>query len=58
MLNKIYKWWTRKWSNWEHYQVIHINYSNMDGSYYKKTFQIMKRTSNDGLTEYKRILII
>lgn len=44
MIDSIKKWWNRKWSNWElDSEGIWINYI------------VLRRTSNDGLIEFKKI---
>jgi hypothetical protein len=56
MLDTILKWWNRKWSNWE-LDTPDCKVFNDDIS--KRPFQVYdryKRTSNDGLVEYKRII--
>jgi hypothetical protein len=42
MKDLIKKWWNREWSNWETYYTGHWKI-------------ILKRTSNDGLVEFKII---
>ena len=42
MLDKINKWWNRKWSNWE---ILKEDYK----------YATLRRISNDGLIEYKTI---
>ena len=44
MIDDIKKWWNRKWSNWEFYSKSEWNY-----------WIILRRTSNDGLIEFKKI---
>ena len=44
MIDYVKKWWKRKWSNWEYDSESHWNY-----------YIILKRTSNDGLIEFKKI---
>jgi len=44
MRDYISKWWNRKWSNWEYYSKSEWNFCI-----------ILKRTSNDGLIQFKRI---
>jgi hypothetical protein len=56
MLDTILKWWNRKWSNWE-LDTPDCKVFNDDES--KRPWQIYdryKRTSNDGLVEYKKII--
>jgi hypothetical protein len=44
MRDAISKWWNRKWSNWE-----------IDSEREWNWYIILKRTSNDGLIQFKRI---
>ena len=44
MIDDIKKWWNRKWSNWEFDSKSEWNY-----------YIILKRTSNDGLIQFKKI---
>jgi len=44
MKDSIKKWWNREWSNWEIDYIVHWKI-------------IIKRTSNDGLIEFKTIYI-
>jgi hypothetical protein len=48
MLDKIKKWWNREWSKW-----------NVEREYFSwsklRTYIVLKRTSNDGLIEFKTI---
>jgi hypothetical protein len=48
MKDSIKKWWNRKWGNWEHIQDL-TNYSG------ELSGIILKRTSNDGLVQFKKI---
>lgn len=48
MRDKIKKWWNREWSNWEK-EPESFNWGNF------KTYIVLKRTSNDGLIEFKLI---
>jgi len=48
MKDSIKKWWNRKWGNWEHIQDL-TNYSG------ELSGIILKRTSNDGLVQIKKI---
>jgi hypothetical protein len=56
MLDTILKWWNRKWSNWEldtiDCKVFADNKSKRPHTIYDR----YKRTSNDGLVEYKKII--
>lgn len=54
MWSKIKKWWNREWSNWESLDVINT-YNKFGGLIGKN--EILKRTSNDGLVEYKKLEI-
>ena len=55
MKNKILKWWNREWSNWKEYEYI---YSILRFGYKDKLTHIkLKRTSNDGLVEFKTVKI-
>jgi hypothetical protein len=49
MRDLISKWWNRKWSNWE-----------LDREYFSwhayNTYIVLKRTSNDGLIQFKEIV--
>jgi hypothetical protein len=44
MIDDIKKWWNRKWSNWE-----------IDSSSEWNWYIILRRTSNDGLLQFKKI---
>lgn len=44
MIDSINKWWNRKWSNWEFDSESKWNY-----------YIILRRTSNDGLIQFKQI---
>jgi hypothetical protein len=48
MLDTIKKWWNRKWSNWEEEN----EYFSFGGG---ATYIVIKRTSNDGLIEFKEL---
>lgn len=53
MKDKISKWWNRKWGIWEEYENI---YSMLDYGYKDELIAVkLKRTSNDGLIEFKII---
>jgi len=47
MKDKILKWWNRKWNNWEFVETI------KNGKNCPDIVKVYKRTSNDGLVEYK-----
>jgi hypothetical protein len=51
MKDTILKWWNREWSNWELDSQGQTYYTLADKGYYI----ILKRTSNDGLVEYKKV---
>jgi purine nucleoside permease len=51
MIDKLKKWWNRKWGNWKLDSVGQKYYTQSDNKHYI----ILKRTSNDGLVEFKRI---
>jgi hypothetical protein len=51
MLDLIKKWWNRKWSNWEEYQIITKTFG---GREIGKDL-ILKRVSSDGNIQYKKI---
>jgi hypothetical protein len=53
MTDKIKKWWNRKWSNWEIHRDDFKYDINRDIDWKKIT--TLKRTSNDGLIEYKTV---
>lgn len=56
-LDSISKWWNRKWSNWE-YDGIQNVYSSEDWNKLPHTtYEIYKRTSNDGLVQIKKVKI-
>ena len=44
MKDSIKKWWNREWSCWEIDSISEWNY-----------FIILKRTSNDGLIQFKKV---
>jgi hypothetical protein len=48
MKDLIKKWWNRKWGNWEHIQDLTYSTGELSGI-------ILKRTSNDGLVQFKKI---
>jgi hypothetical protein len=48
MKDSIKKWWNRKWSNWEHIQDLTYSTGELSGV-------ILKRTSNDGLVQIKKV---
>lgn len=53
MKDRIKKWWNRKWTNWEHYDTI-------DTKIIERVIHrdlILKRVSNDGLVELKKIKV-
>lgn len=54
MYDKLVKWWNRTWSNWEFYETIKV-YGTGRNTYPVEIYDIYKRTSNDGLVEYKKI---
>lgn len=54
MYDKLEKWWNRKWSNWEFFETMNV-WGAEGGKYPIQIYHIYKRTSNDGLVEYKRI---
>ena len=51
MKDLILKWWNREWSNWEldHNGQDYFTLSN------KNYYIVLKRTSNDGLIQFKKI---
>lgn len=51
MKDTILKWWNRKWSNWEQDSVGQKYYTLSP----KEHYIILKRTSNDGLVQYKKV---
>ena len=53
MLDKINKWWNRKWSNWEIFKEDYKYDINRDTDW--KMITTLRRTSNDGLIEYKSV---
>jgi hypothetical protein len=53
MLDNLKKWWNRKWSNWEHYDTIDNNI--LDRTIHRDL--ILRRVSNDGLVELKKIKV-
>ena len=57
MRDTIKKWWNRTWSNWEEFEGQYQNYSTPDGLATYLSFIKLKRTSNDGLIEFKKIKI-
>jgi hypothetical protein len=48
MKDSIKKWWNRKWDNWEHIQDLTYSTGELSGI-------ILKRRSNDGLVQFKKI---
>ena len=44
MIDDIKKWWNRRWSNWEFDSTGEWNW-----------YIILRRTSNDGLIQFKKI---
>ncbi len=53
MLDKINKWWNRKWSNWE---ILKEDYKyDINRQTDWKMITTLRRISNDGLIEYKTI---
>lgn len=53
MLDKINKWWNRKWSNWEVFKEDYKYDINRDTNW--KMITTLKRISNDGVVEYKTV---
>ena len=54
MRDLIKKWWNRTWTNWEfdsENKVFLTEVSKRPNAVY----EVYKRTSNDGLVEYKKI---
>ncbi len=51
MKNLILKWWNREWSNWELYHEAQDYFTTANKNYYV----VLKRTSNDGLVQFKKI---
>ena len=51
MKDTILKWWNRKWSNWELDSVGQKYYTLSPKGHYI----VLKRTSNDGLVQYRKI---
>ena len=51
MIDRLVKWLNRKWSNWEQDSVGQVYYTIEP----KKHYIILKRTSNDGLVEFKKV---
>lgn len=51
MKDTILKWWNRKWSSWELDSVGQKYYTLSTKGHYI----ILKRTSNDGLVQYRKI---
>ena len=51
MLDKIKKWWNRKWSNWELDHESQNYYTLTNKEYYI----VLKRVSSDGLVQFKKI---
>lgn len=49
MKDLISKWWNRKWGTWEQVQEY---FSWSDFNYYI----VLKRTSDDGLIQFKKII--
>ena len=50
MRDRIKKWWNREWGNWE--LVQNLTYHNDELSAI-----ILKRTSNDGLIQFKKVRV-
>ena len=48
MKDLIKKWWNREWGKWEHVQYLTYSTGELSGV-------ILKRTSNDGLVQIKKI---
>lgn len=44
MIDDLKKWWNRTWSNWE-----------VDGPSYGNWYITLKRVSNDGLIQFKKV---
>lgn len=53
MLDKINKWWNRKWSNWEIFKEDYKYDINRNTDW--KRITTLRRISNDGLIEYKSV---
>lgn len=56
MYDKILKWWNRKWSNWE---LVDENCKVFADDQAKRPIEVydrLKRVSNDGLVEYKKVI--
>jgi hypothetical protein len=53
MLDKINKWWNRKWSKWEIFKEDYKYDINRNTDW--KIITTLKRISNDGLIEYKTV---
>lgn len=51
MKDLISKWWNREWSNWEIDSEGQNYYTLANKEYYI----VLKRTSNDGLVQFKKI---
>lgn len=56
MYDKILKWWNRKWSDWELQASDCKIYENDNDKRPIIIYDRFKRTSNDGLVEYKKII--
>lgn len=54
MKNRILKWWNREWSDWKHYS---FEGKEIFGNTVSR-YEVLFKTSNDGLVKYKKIKII
>jgi hypothetical protein len=54
MKNKILKWWNREWSNWT-FEIENRVYNTGESTRPIECYEVYKRTSNDGLVEFKKV---
>jgi hypothetical protein len=57
MKNKFLKWWNREWGNWEEFNGNYKVYDTPDGLVETLYSIQLKRTSNDGLIEFKTVKV-
>jgi hypothetical protein len=57
MKNKFLKWWNREWNNWEEFNGNYKVYDTPDGLVETLYSIQLKRTSNDGLIEFKTVKV-
>lgn len=54
MKDIIKKWWNRTWSDW-HFEMENREFSYITDNHPSAVYEIYKRTSNDGLVQFKKV---